>query len=284
MSVWKSKFVGISLIVGIFVISLLFYLLFFDQDDAELVGTPSPSPVVVAPLVLEQSSTVSSPAVSPISPISPVAALTSSSDSPILPTTSATPENPIPRDVMQYLWQGDELYGRGEYEEAIANYDRFLEQLPNVSDVHNNRGLAYFQLKRYEEAVTDFSKSIELGNSEPALPYYNRGLVYFAQDKFQLAIDDFSQAVTLNPEFAQAFNSRAVALSEQGQYESAIADFTVAIDLDHRYSAPYFGRGVAYKNLGEKSKARKDFEMFLELGHSNSYWKQQAQEHLTSLE
>ncbi|NJO52826.1 MAG: tetratricopeptide repeat protein [Leptolyngbyaceae cyanobacterium RM2_2_4] len=86
--------------------------------------------------------------------------------------------------------------------------------------------------------------------SEEAETYFNRGLERYRQGDLEGAIADFNRAIELNPEFADAYNTRGnLRYSLEGDVAGAIADFTRAIDLNP--NAPYHTyRGESYLTSG----------------------------------
>ena len=59
--------------------------------------------------------------------------------------------------------------------------------------------------------------------------YYNRGIAYANQKKYDLAISDFSKAIELDPKDALAYINRGIAYKAQNKYDQAIADYTVSV-------------------------------------------------------
>jgi tetratricopeptide (TPR) repeat protein len=58
----------------------------------------------------------------------------------------------------------------------------------------------YFRKCRYDEAISDCSKAIEI-DPELALAYNNRGLAYYGKGEFDNAWEDFSKAESLGFRF-----------------------------------------------------------------------------------
>ena len=54
----------------------------------------------------------------------------------------------------------------GQYEEAIADYDKAIEIDDNNSAAYHNRGIAKTNLERHEEAIADYDKAIMLIETE----------------------------------------------------------------------------------------------------------------------
>jgi len=152
----------------------------------------------------------------------------------------------------------------GRYEDAIADYDRAIELKPDYAKAFNNRGSSKDKLMRYEEAIADFDRAIEL-KPDFAEAFYNRGVVKGKLKRYEEAIADYDDAIRLNPNFAEAFNNRGVAKDELEQYEEAIADYDRAIELKPGYTEAFVNRGAAKYNLERYEDAIADYDRAIEL-------------------
>ena len=70
-------------------------------------------------------------------------------------------------------------------------------------DVYYNRGLSYFNLKKYEEAIKDFDKVIEL-SPDKSNAYYNRGHSKSYLGQYEEGIKDFKKVLEFNEDDAEA--------------------------------------------------------------------------------
>lgn len=61
------------------------------------------------------------------------------------------------------------------------------------------RGKAFFEMEKFDNAIIDISRALEL-NPNYALGLYNRGICYYSTDKYDLAIRDLESAKLLNNE------------------------------------------------------------------------------------
>ncbi|WP_044034478.1 tetratricopeptide repeat protein, partial [Microcystis aeruginosa] len=84
--------------------------------------------------------------------------------------------------------------------------------------------------------------------------YNNRGNLYYNQQKYDLALSDYSKAIELNPNFAEAYNNRGVLYSYQQKYELALADFNKAIEINPNSADAYYNRGIGGEHLIYASK------------------------------
>ena len=150
------------------------------------------------------------------------------------------------------------------YEEAIQHYDQAIRLDLNNAKVYNNRGNAYKNMSLYNKALADYNRAIEL-DPNYATAYYNRGNTYDNMGQHDKAIADYSRAIELNPNYAIAYNNRGSTYDDMGQYDKAIEDYSKAIELDPNYAAAYNNRGVVYENKGQYDKAVEDYSKAIEL-------------------
>ncbi|MEW5759049.1 MAG: tetratricopeptide repeat protein [Candidatus Omnitrophota bacterium] len=136
-------------------------------------------------------------------------------------------------DPIQYNEIGNIYFSKGKYEEAIINYTHSLELNPKYTASLCNRGSAYYNLRQFNEAINDFNKVIEL---EPGfhsgIAYIFRASSYLNLGKFDRAIEDYSKAIEINPLDARFYADRANAYYFNGQYDFAKMDYEKAIELD----------------------------------------------------
>src|SRR5436190_9589270 len=79
-----------------------------------------------------------------------------------------------------------------------------------------NRGLEYFDIGYYDQAISDYSASMAL-NPKNANVYNNRGNAYHAKRDYDRAIGDFNQAIAINPGHVLAYDNRAIAYGTKGE-------------------------------------------------------------------
>jgi len=130
---------------------------------------------------------------------------------------------------------------------AEIQLGHFLEK--DLALIFNNRGFAYYNLRRYDSAIEDYGQAIKL-NPNYAEAFNNRGDAYADKGQPDRAIQDYNQAIKLNPNDAEAFNRRGVSYSDKGQPDRAIQDFEQAIKLKPNYSVAIKNRANAIAKQG----------------------------------
>ncbi len=125
--------------------------------------------------------------------------------------------------------QGFEKHRQGDLKSALQRYSSAIEDNPSFSMAYQMRGIAQQQLKKYAEAISDYSQVITTGdNSFKVVGYYNRGVVKNMIGDFGGAILDFSQAIELDKKMAAAFFHRGIAKGKTGDLTGRIEDFRQA--------------------------------------------------------
>ena len=103
-------------------------------------------------------------------------------------------------------------------------------------------------------------------NPKMAESYNNRGLAFYNLERHQQAVNDFSQAIRMKPEYAEAFNNRGNAYYALDQYEKAEADFNKSLELKPQYAKAHLNRGLAYFQMKKTDQSCKDFRRACDLG------------------
>ena len=98
--------------------------------------------------------------------------------------------------------------GRGQWEEAVSDFSKAIELDPKYARAWQQRGYAHNQLQRWKNAISDFSKGIDL-DPKNAWARVSRGNAYARLQQWENAIGDFSKAMDLDPKYAAAPNGLA---------------------------------------------------------------------------
>ena len=170
-------------------------------------------------------------------------------------------------DIRAYFQRGVEAHQRDDLDAAIAYYNEIISTDPVntsiVSDAYYNRGAAYSTVGKYDRAIEDLTKAIELRPNDPGA-YHNRGATYNDKKKYELAIKDFNEAINLRPDDASLYNARGVAHIGKHEYEFAISDFSNAIKLNPSDAGAYNGRGTSHYRNADFDSAIADFSQAIQ--------------------
>ena len=123
---------------------------------------------------------------------------------------------------------------------------------------------AGYLLGNSEESISAYNRAISL-KPDYADAYNNRGNAKIALGQHNEAIADYDKAIQLKQNFAEAYNNRGVAKAELKQYEKAIADYDKAIQLKPDYADAYNNRGNAKALLERYADAIADYDVAIRL-------------------
>jgi len=124
---------------------------------------------------------------------------------------------------------GFEKHKMGDLQSAVDWYSKALDTDPAFAMASLMRGIAQQQLKKYPEAIRDYSEVIMTGDpSFKVVGFYNRGIMKNMTGDFAGAIPDFSQAIELDKKMGAAFFHRGIAKSKTGDLDGRQEDFRQA--------------------------------------------------------
>lgn len=126
-------------------------------------------------------------------------------------------------------------HNNGDLEKAINIYTEIINSKPTpnkiiLSVIHKHRGMAYFAKSEYQNALDDFTNSVEY-DPKSFRSYYYRGIVYNVQGDENKAIEDFNTSLEKNQYQSHVYYRRALSYCNLGQYTLAMADLDNANKL-----------------------------------------------------
>jgi len=126
--------------------------------------------------------------------------------------------------------RGNALERLGYHDEAISSYNKALQTKPEFHQAWHGRGVALDELKRHEEAIASYDKALEIQPNSHEL-WNNRGIALGKLGNFKEAISSYDKALQFKPNYADAFYNKACCYALQGNVEQAIENLQHAINL-----------------------------------------------------
>lgn len=124
-------------------------------------------------------------------------------------------------DVGGLMRQGNGLFARGKFDEALARYQMAEVLEPDATAIHYNIGNTFFRLGRYQEAGRELE--LVLIDKKPvrrANAMYNIGNVMFKSGQLDPAIKAYTQALVMNPRDKQAKQNLEFCLLKKQEQKS----------------------------------------------------------------
>ena len=134
-----------------------------------------------------------------------------------------------------YIMLGS-LYYNENHPLCVQYFSTALEILPSSTEAMYFLGMYYQNNLKPTEALSVYKRMMEVDASD-VRPLYNSGFINLTQtENFDSAITYFDAAISLNPEYHQAYYNRGLAYLEKGDKSKAVLDFQKAIDINRDYT------------------------------------------------
>ena len=155
------------------------------------------------------------------------------------------------------------------YDDALVDLDRAIELDHERASASSSRGQAYRLMGRYDDALADFTRAIELDPSSD-WNFADRGYTYQLMGRYDDALADLTRAIELDPSSDWAITIRGQTYRALERYDDALADFDRAIELDPSSDWAITIRGQTYQALERYDDALADFTSAIELDPSDA--------------
>ena len=156
------------------------------------------------------------------------------------------------------LLEGNKFYEAGDYDRAIAEYNKAINLKSDYADAYAWRGNAYRRKGENSRAIDDYTMALRYKSNYPEV-YNYRGYLYAQNSDYTRAIADYTQALRFRADYADALFNRAYAYGRSSDYQRAIDDLTRLIRLESNNAFAYNERGKAWQALGNYERAEADF-------------------------
>jgi protein O-mannosyl-transferase len=144
-----------------------------------------------------------------------------------------------------HIMMAQRRFKEERYAEAAYYAGRAAELKPELADIHNQLGLAYCRLKRFEDGIAEYRKALQLKEAKPS----TARSVGVAKIRTNLA-----NALTIT---AERLSESAPTVAEEAmrRYEEAIRQYEEALDLDPQQPAIHRNLGMLLVKLGRYDEA-----------------------------
>jgi len=150
------------------------------------------------------------------------------------------------------------------WKDDITLFSNVLKNNPNVLEALNNRGNAYNYKGQFDLAIADFDRGLEIQPNYKNF-YNNRAQSYFMLDSLELALKDLDKAIKLDPGYLDAYRNKGQVLYSMEDYEHAVWVYSKAIRIAPYRALFYLARAEAYLKLDKSEEALADFQKAAEV-------------------
>ncbi|KXK44033.1 MAG: TPR repeat-containing protein, partial [Chlorobi bacterium OLB5] len=156
-----------------------------------------------------------------------------------------------------------------KYEEAVNLFTRYLYIATGHDEGYFQRGNAYYMLKQYDKALTDYSFAYNMGFKKDEIMFYRMGTIYKNNKDYLTAEEFFNQAVKLDSKYTEAYLELGNLALLAEDYKKAADNYNKALSLDPNFPEVYFALGEIYTKSGSYSEAVGNYEKAIKLDSTN---------------
>ena len=151
-----------------------------------------------------------------------------------------------------------------DYQSEIGIWRDVISKKPENFRAYNNVGVALDGEGKPGEAVTYYSKALELNPSYDRA-HFNLGTALDKSGKRDEAVEHYKSAVRINPLNMEAHNNLAVAYVERGELDQALIHYAEVIRLKPAFAEGYFNLGNAWIRKGKPKEALEAYAKAVQL-------------------
>jgi len=153
-----------------------------------------------------------------------------------------------------------------KYDDAEACFQRNLHL---VASTYFNLGLTLFRQKKFEEALINFKRATELVPDDPE--YWDLiGSSYIRLSRFDEAKEVLQKAIQIDDTYALAHHDMGIVIAQQpGQEEDAMKSYNRALELDKNNPYTYYDLCCLYIRQNKKKMAFKYLNMAIQKGFND---------------
>jgi tetratricopeptide (TPR) repeat protein len=173
-----------------------------------------------------------------------------------------------PRNALYAYWMSRLDYDDGQYATAVQGFLHTIELDPGFTKAHDNLGLSYEALGRFDEAVRSYQAAVSVNREQKSKwpwPALNLGLLLSRLDRPDEAEPLFREALRDDPRFAQGHYQLGVLLERSGRLTDAATSLEEAARLDPAYPEPRYALARVYRRRGEADRADRALQEFQRL-------------------
>jgi len=163
-------------------------------------------------------------------------------------------------------------YDRGAGQLILENFDlcidyytKAIEKKEEYSAAYAQRGLCYSKINKFEEALINYSKAIDINKnweitSNLSLALFDRGFAYLelgAQDKsfIEKGIEDYLTLIELNSKEPAVYYNIAIGYEKLNDFKSSVKWFIQSLEQGYSNKTACYSRIVkCYSELGDNKK------------------------------
>lgn len=179
-------------------------------------------------------------------------------------------ESGTPGSFSEYLRRGNGYLDNERYDEAIADLTKAIELKSDSAVALADRALAYLNRDRLGDAAKDIAAAMKV-DANNVIVLHARALMAEKKDELKAAVALYDQAVELQPNDLWALNRKAPLERNLGQGDAALASSAKALTINPALTNIRLLRANIHVSAGRNADAAKEADQIVARQRANSY-------------
>lgn len=175
-------------------------------------------------------------------------------------------------DYLDILYKGRDFYGRGDLQNALAQFKEFARLKPNNLAVHFWLGTVYSEMGMNKQALDAYSSSLKLaasvGMDSPELRI-NLGNCMCLEGYVKESLFDYERSLVIDKRYALAYLGMAKCRIETGDYDGALTALGEYQRAGGSDTSAILLRGLALAAKEQLVEARYCLNLYLQQNNAN---------------
>ena len=149
------------------------------------------------------------------------------------------------------------LYNKGNFLTVVKQVQILIDQYPSSFFLWNILGASATEIGMIDKAIKAYKKAISLRPDYPDA-YNNMGVVLKQKGKYDEAIKLHKKAISLKHDYPEAYNNLGNNFKDKKMFDEAIEAYEKAICIKPNYAQAYNNLGSTFRDqIGKKSGSTK---------------------------
>ena len=164
---------------------------------------------------------------------------------------SAQPKKKDIEKAKKIAKQGDQLFNKKDYRNAVTKYTEAIAVLPTFPAAYFWKGYAHYYLNEYDQSISDLNQAESQGFDKPLEIFKLRWFLNYQAKNYDAALKDAQVASQLDPNNIVYTMALADIYRMKENYREAATYYKKAVEQDPNNSDVAYYLAVSYANLGD---------------------------------
>ncbi len=161
------------------------------------------------------------------------------------------------------------LYKSRNFVRAEKEYLNITKKVKPNHELLNLYGVILFQLKKYDQAIVQLKKSIEI-NPNYYQGYNSLGNIFFKKNDFNAALEAYQKAIDIKFDYNETYHNKGNVYLKLRQIDKALENYNLSTKFNSSYLPSIKSKVDIYYNFKNHKLALEEIQNFLSIEPNNA--------------